>query len=762
MQQTQTPIVKDLVLIGGGHSHVTVLKRFGMQPMPGVRLTVICRDVHTPYSGMLPGFIAGHYDYDDAHIDLGPLSRFAGARFYHDEVLGFDLTNRTIQCRHRPDVSYDVLSVNIGSTPGFSHVPGADKFVVPVKPINNFVQRWEQLAARVLAAHDVVRIGVVGAGAGGVEMTLAVQYRLRQLLREAGHRAMEPAFHLFSSTATILPTHNWRVQGKFHRVLASRGVEVHEGCRVVEVHEDGLRGSDGKTYALDEILWVTDAIAPAWLAEAGLAVDEKGFVRVNDALQSVSHPDVFAAGDIAAVDNHPREKSGVFAVRQGPPLEQNLRRALRGREPLPFAPQKQWLALISTGDKYAVASRGRFYLAGRSVWRWKDWIDRRFMRKYNELPEMEEAAAPELPQGLAGEQVLKEISTLAMRCGGCGAKVGATVLNRVLERVQPAERDDVLVGLKHPDDSAVVEVPAGKVMVHTVDFFRAIVDDPYVFGKIAANHSLGDIFAMGAEAQTALAIATVPYGLEDKVEDILAQMLLGAEEALHEAGAALVGGHTSEGAELSLGFAINGLADPLDYLRKGGMWLGDRLILTKAIGTGTLFAADMRLQAKGRWMTAALASMLQSNREGADCLRRYKATACTDVTGFGLLGHLVEMTKASGVDAEIQLSRIPWLDGARETVAAGIFSSLQPQNIRLRRAVRDLDVVSAFPDYPLLFDPQTAGGLLASVPPEQAEDCLTELKALGYDRAAVIGAVCQHRDAWEPITVVDEGADDLP
>jgi len=294
----------------------------------------------------------------------------------------------------------------------------------------------------------------------------------------------------------------------------------------------------------------------------------------------------------------------------------------------------------------------------------------------------------------------------------------------------------------------------GKVMVHTVDFLRVLVEDPYAFGKIVANHSLGDIFAMGAEPQSALAIAVVPFAPEAKVEDTLEQLLAGAMEILRAARTSLVGGHTSEGAELALGFAINGFADPGSVLRKNGMRPGDRLVLTKAIGTGTLFAADMRLKAKGRWITGAIASMVQSNAAAAGIVQRCGATACTDVTGFGLAGHLVEMTKASGVDVELELESVPLLDGAAETVRRGILSSLQPQNVRLRRALRNLESAAAHPLYPLLFDPQTSGGLLASVPAARAEACLAELREAGYDRAALIGAVLERGEDPEPIRLV--------
>jgi selenide,water dikinase len=748
-----TPIVKDLVLVGGGHSQINVLKRFGMRPVPGVRLTLICKDVMTPYSGMLPGLIAGHYSFEETHIDLGRLSRFAGARFYHDAVVGLDLAHKRVLCRDRPPVAYDLLSLNIGSAPVTASVPGAVENVVPVKPIDRFVAHWETLRERVLARGRRTRIGVVGGGAGGVEILLAIQYRLRQLLAVDGQDGRTPECHLITDTAEILPTHNPRVRRKFRRVLRERRVKVHAGHPVVAVESGLVRCGNGFELALDEILWVTWAGAAGWLAETGLDLDERGFVKVNHYLQSTSHREVFAAGDIAAMVNHPRPKAGVFAVRQGPALAENLRRALLERTLKPYIPQRQFLSLVSTGDRYAIASRSRWALEGKVIWRWKDWIDRRFMAKYRYLPEMSDAAGPEVPRGLADEDAIKAISALAMRCGGCGAKVGSTSLTRALSQLTPVPRDDVLVGLHAPDDAAVVAVPPGKVMVHTVDFFRAMIDDPYLFGKIAANHSLGDIFAMGAEPQTALAIATLPYGLEAKVEETLTELLTGALEMLNASGTALVGGHTGEGTELALGFAVNGLVARDQLLSKGGLRPGDRVILTKPVGTGTLFAADMRHQAKGPWIQAALAAMLQSNQEAARCLHRYRATACTDVTGFGLLGHLVEMVRPAGVDVTLYLDGIPLLEGAVETVALGITSSLQPQNLRLRRAICDLERVRDHPHYPLLFDPQTAGGLLAGVPADAADACVAELRDLGYEQTAIIGEVQPRGEHLEPIAI---------
>jgi selenide,water dikinase len=338
-------------------------------------------------------------------------------------------------------------------------------------------------------------------------------------------------------------------------------------------------------------------------------------------------------------------------------------------------------------------------------------------------------------------------------CAGCGAKVGSRVLENVLHKItQQIKRDDVLIGMENPDDAAVVRVPTDRVMVQTIDYFRGLVDDPYLLGKITANHCLSDLFAMGAMAQSGLAIATIPYDAPSKQEDTLYQLLLGATEVLNEAGAVLMGGHTTEGEELAFGLTCNGLGSQKKLLYKGGMKPGDVLILTKALGTGTLFAADMRLKARGRWIESAIKSMLTSNENAAKLLLEYGATACTDVTGFGLVGHLLEMLKGQRVGVELDMEAIPVLPGVAETLEQGIFSSLYPENLRLSASIQNRERGSRHPLYPLLFDPQTSGGLLATVPADLANVCLNALQQ-EYSVCRIIGRVLLLDTGMLPIKI---------
>lgn len=732
--QPQPSIVKHLVLIGGGHSHAIALRLFGMQPLPGVRLTLITEASDTPYSGMVPGHVAGFYTREECYIDLRPLCRFAGADLDLDRVIGLDLEHNRVICAHRPPVAFDWVSIDIGSTPKMPFIPGTSEADIPAKPIREFLERWHQVIERVRQNPDrPFSLGIVGGGTGGVELALNMQRQLHQILNQAGQPPDRLTLHLLHKDRELMPTHNGWVRRRMQQLLAKRGVQLHLGETVQSVEPGTVHCASGLTLACDRVVWVTQASAPDWVAESGLATDPEGFIQVTDTLQSCSHPQVFAAGDIATMVNHPRPKAGVFAVRQGKPLFENLQRALRGQPLQPFRPQQQYLSLIGTGDRLAVASRGPLGWQSPLLWNWKDWIDRRFMERFRHLPAM-------IPTSHSSDALPP-----AMPCAGCGSKVGGPILAKVLQRLRrefPAmTAEGVLVGLDSPDDAAVLRLPADRLLVQTVDYFRSPLNDPFLFGQISAHHCLSDLFAMGARPHSALAIVTIPYGLPTQQEELLYQLLSGVLKGLGQAGATLIGGHTTEGPELACGLTCNGLVLPDRLLQKSGMVAGQVVILTKAIGTGTLLAADMQRQVRGCWIDGAIQSMLRSNQAAVDCLLHHGVTACTDVTGFGLLGHLAEMVQASDVAVILQQSAIPILEGARETTRQGILSSLQPQNQQVSHHIQDLASVQSHPDFPLLFDPQTSGGLLASVPADRASACLEALHAAGYPHAAVIGRV---------------------
>jgi len=742
------PVVKDIVLLGGGHSHIAVLKSFGMRRQPGVRLTLISRDLETPYSGMLPGLIAGHYTFDQAHIDLTPLARFAGARLYRTSVVGIDVDARTVKLADRPPVSYDILSINTGSTPSTHLTPGAADNVVPVKPIGQFLRHWTQLIERVKQHDGPIRLGVVGGGAGAVELSLAVHHALQKQLQSDGSRR-QVTLELLTDEDDILTSHSTNVARRFRRLFAARDIVIRANTRIVEAAPSRVVESSGNEFTYDEILWVTQAGPPEWLDGAGINLDDRGFALVNECLQSVSHPEIFATGDVASMQNHPRPKAGVYAVRQGLPLTRNLRRLALNSSLVRYRPQRHFLSLISTGDRYAVASRGRWSAEGRWVWRWKDWIDTRFMRRFQELPRMQANQPP--ASSPSHDESLTQSAKDEMRCGGCGAKIPADILAAVLNDVLPVEREDVLVGLHGRDDAAVVEVPQNKLTVLSVDGFRPMIDDPYVFGQITANHCLSDIYAMGAEPQTALAIAVLPVWPAEKTADELRQMLLGAQKVFASSNTALVGGHTSEGVEVSLSFSVTGLIDRERVMTKTSLQEGDALILTKPLGTGTLLAADMRARAAGRWVDAAVASMLLSNGGAGRWLSQHGASACTDITGFGLLGHLVEMLADSSLGASIALDVLPVLDGALATMGDGIVSTLHEKNALFSRHLENDAEAQRHPNYSLLFDPQTSGGLLAGIAQDRVADCLVALGALGYADCRVIGRTVRSDDSTQRV-----------
>ncbi|CAK9089316.1 unnamed protein product [Durusdinium trenchii] len=744
----RTPIAKDLVLVGGGHSHVNVLRMLGMEPLPGVRVTLITRDVETPYSGMLPGHIAGLYTRRECHLDLNILARFARVRLIHGTCVGVDLEQRQVLlAEQRPPIRYDILSINIGSAPRVQEeVP---RSVTPVKPIDGFGRRWARLLERLPSWTGPKTVLVVGGGAGGFELAVTMHERLKKELAQLGPSAATVTVGLVTRSG-LLPQHTAGARALAMMVLKEKGIELYSGYEVSHAETGVLRCRDGRSLKYDECIWCTQGSPQSWVKSCGLRTDQDGFLLVDQQMRchrTDGQPlcgDIFAGGDIASVDGHPRPKAGVFAVMAGLVLWINLRATLRGEKLVTYWPQSSFLGLLNLGDGTCIASRGVLAAKGAWLWHLKDWIDRRWMWNYFEgLPEMPSARVDVRAAKALGDQAEVLLRKATMRCGGCGAKVGASTLTQA----------QVVLGAG--DDAAVVDfaASASRVVstVQTIDFFRTFIDDPYLMGQVSAYHALSDVEAMGAIPISALALVQIPYALEEKQEEDLVQLMAGASTALKSVGCALVGGHTCEARELGLGFAVTGQLEE-NAMKKSSMKPGDALVLTKRLGTGTLFAADMRAKARGVWVAEALRRMASSNGPAAKILHGHGANACTDVTGFGLIGHLLEMCSQSQLEATVELSKVPLYEGALETMAMGIESSLQVANVRLRRAVKSTEEVRARAAYPLLFDPQTSGGLLASLPKVAAESCVRELLAAGLE-ATVIGEVTGPASELEMITV---------
>ena len=718
------PISKDIVLVGGGHAHVFVLKSFGMNPEPGVRLTLIAKELAAPYSGMLPGFVAGHYSLDECHIDLVRLAQFAGARVIHGAMCGIDRANKRVLIEGRPPLSYDLLSIDVGITPLLEPITGAAEHAIAVKPVSLFAPKWQALEARVVTNGGPRRIAVVGGGAAGVELVLAARHRFHLLAIKAGIRADAFSFALVAGNA-LLPSHNARAQALARTALSEAGVELIEGDLALTITAHAVDLASGRSIPADAVLISTKAAAPAWFAATDLPRGSAGFLAARPTLQLLDDDDVFAVGDCAGVAEYPREKSGVFAVRQGPAVAGNLRRRARSEAVKPFVPQQSFLTLVSLGDKRAIAARGPFAAQGAWAWTLKDRIDRAFMDKFNVLPAMSGAWNGEADDS-------------AMRCGGCAAKVGPVTLSAVLDRLDGLSISSTRAAKPPRDDAAVIDEGSDTLRLETVDFFKAFWPDPFVFGEIAANHAMNDIFAMGGMPKHAQALAVLPYAKPRIVENDLFQLLAGAQAAFSREGVDVIGGHSSEGAELSVGFSISGHVQRNRLLRKGGLQFGDRLVLTRPLGTGILFAAYMRGLASAAAIEAALVSMRQSNRRIAEILIQNGATAMTDVTGFGLAGHLIEMLNQSRGAATLELAALPLYPTVLTLARHGITSTLLPENVRIAGAT-----LAALPAESLavLFDPQTSGGLLAGVPAASAKDCIEALQRNGAPMAAIIGTV---------------------
>lgn len=705
MQTSPTPFTRDLVLVGGGHTHALILRKWGMQPLPGARLTVVNPEATAPYSGMLPGHLAGHYERDALDIDLVKLARFAGARLRQDRAVALNLSQKTLGLASGQSLAFDVASIDIGITSRMPDLPGFSKHAVPAKPLGPFADAWRGY----LSAKGPAQVAVIGAGVAGAEIALALSQALRQRDRPYQLTLIDRSQALAglrSKTAEVL-----------RNALAHYDVEILENANIEAITAEGIVLSD-HTLPASFVCGAAGAHPQTWLGSTGLELHD-GFIAIDETLSS-SAADVFAVGDCAHMAFSPRPKAGVYAVRQAPVLFENMRNRLRGFPAKKrYVPQDDYLKLISLGQKSAIGDRFGLTIKGPWVWRWKDRIDQTFMKQFSDLPPASKINIPKV----AADGVRTRLEGKPL-CGGCAAKIGQPALQAALQQSPSPEAPG--------DDAALLHIGSEQVVL-TTDHLRDLLRDPIALTDIAIHHAMGDVWAMGARPTAVLMNVTLPEMSDTLAERSLTEIMATARRVVGAVGAEIVGGHSALGAELSIGVTLLGRPRQQPITLQGAQ-PGDALVLTKPLGSGVILAAEMAGQARGDWVQTALEHMTRTQGDASSLLSQ--AHAMTDVTGFGFLGHLRNICLASGVGAQIQRDAVPVMPGVLSLLDQGVRASLNAQNHAPFAELPD-DARHA-----ALWDPQTSGGLLAAIA-DQDGAIVEKLRAAGYP-AVQVGTVTDH------------------
>ena len=668
-----------LVLVGAGHANVALIRRFSMEPLDGTRLVVVNPYSVTPYSGMLPGFLSGQYREDELFIDIACLCKEAGARFIRGSLAKVDTDLRRLTIRHQVEfnetelqIGFDICVLNTGAIPGHDF-PTKHPHYYPVKPIRELLAALPQIDQQM--SPDGASMVVVGGGAGGIELAFAFRTRFG-----SAARVTLISKHRFEADAALSAAAR-----AIRRVLVDRGITCIESQAVVEATEDSVVLSDGGSVAADVICAAIPVHPPDWILNSALPTAQ-GFLAVNDCLQVQEQSSLFAAGDIISLAS-PRGRSGVMAVRAGQYLADAMWKRLQGTTPHPFKPQKRWLTLLNLGNGSAIAVKGRFAFESPHVLRLKDRIDRQFVQRF---------------QGRSKQ------SEHGMRCEGCAAKLSG----QTLQAVFPGVFED-----------AAIEDLDGRMRVRSIDALTYLVDDPYLMGILSVRHAISDIWAMGGRPTQCLSLIGVQRANNERLEaDEFQQCLSGIKDAVKRYEILLSGGHSLALDQPVVAISVEGEVKRL--IPKQGVSPGDEVWLTGAIGSGVLFAAqaagDSVGQAIDRWIQKASESLFEASQVASEL----GIEAMTDVTGFGLAGHLKEMLDGSGLSL-VWADNIEMFEGVSAALTRGIRSSAHREN-----EIYAARFGEGAPN-PVVFDPQTCGPLMVAVCPTKASALINQWIALG-------------------------------
>ncbi len=673
---------KQLVLIGGGHANVQVLKKLCMNNIKGLHTILISENFETIYSGMTPGFIHDDFSKEEISIDLQRLCFNAGATFIKDKVVKLDTNHKELHLQNFPSVNYDLLSINTGSISNTKkiNIENTSKYFF-VKPISSLVKNLSQIDQ--IVKNNKNKIVIIGGGVASYELAFSLK------------RRYENPFEITILGKKILKEKNLNKKTKNDLKKIAENLKIKE-CRgeVISISEKYLTLNNGERIDCDLSLISTGASIEPWLLESSLIKDEKGFIKVNDNLLSINDKNIFVTGDACSIENKPKPKSGVMAVRQGETLKENIFLKLTGKNLIKFKPQKNWLYLIGTYKNYALLNYFFLSFHGQWCWRFKVWIDRNFINNFKFTNNLRMAKK---------NFELENFKNTLMYCQGCGSKVSKNTLINYIKK----NSDNIYL-----KDSSIVNNPSLQIL-QTIDHTKLFSSlNPFDFGKISYLHSQNDILAAGGVVKSLSVSLGVPFS-ENSVEKFYLEYFMeGIKYEADKYGCVISSGHSYQSQEPGITLTLNG--EIKTDISKNSAKVGDLIYLSKPLGTGYLLAAyfnnsDM---ISGNDFEKILNYLKKGNFFAVKSARNSDSQAMTDISGFGLSSHLIDICLSSNLSSELILS--PDILINKNIDLLRMFKSTSFEN-NYNSSREYIEISEYHPLKNILFDPQTNGPMLITI-----------------------------------------------
>ena len=711
----QTSLNKQLVLIGGGHANVQVLRKLCMNRYKGLNAVLISESYGAIYSGMTPGYIEKLYSLDEITIDLQRLCFNAGATFIKDKVVRIDEKNQILYLNDNPSIKFDLLSINSGSNSDKQTIKiENDSKVISVKPINNLVSKIN-LIDEIIEKSSQKKVSIIGGGVASFELSFALHKRYH------GNISLE----IISKHLLEEKNLNKSSINKIKKILKNMGINLISK-QAIAINNSEIKVDDEDVIYSDLILLSTGASLPKWLAQSKLDKDEN-FIAVNQHLQSLNFKNIFVSGDAASIQNFKRPKSGVMAVRQGEMLRDNLFLFLQNKSLKKFQPQKNWLYLIGTYKYSAILNYFNFSFEGKWCWVLKKLIDLNFMKKFY-FPGQTDMNKKIFNLTEHKEDIPK------MYCQGCGSKVSKNTLVNYLSNQK-----------KNSELSDATEIKFDyRDILQTIDHIKLFNSfNPYDFGIISYLHSQNDILAAGGSVHSLSVSIGVPIS-ENLVESFYLEYFMGGiQNEVTKDGALLASGHSYQTEEPAITITMNGSLNK--KANKSLATEGNLIYLSKPLGTGYLLAAYFQ---NSKLLSISDFEILLKHLKTGNDLAAKSGFSCgsqlmTDISGFGLASHLGDICQSSNLSAQIHLNKDILINDKLEILKN--FESSGYKNNYLS----SFNLISIKDDHPLLkiiFDPQTNGPLLIAIDKEKKNEFENNFKNQCLSKPLLIGEFIRQKE----------------